>query len=130
VDVRRATELDIAAIQTFWGELDSTDPEFNCLGRVPNDAVLLGYLKEPRAIAIAEDSGIVAVDLFNLDTGYVWITAVLRERFDEAMPALLRHEMEWTGVAPWGPVTTVAMLNRYLALGCVEDENGDVRWAR
>ena len=129
VTVRRASEADIAAITTFWEDLDSSDREFNCLRKIPSEEILLGYVKEPRAIAIAEDEGIVAVDLFNLSTGYVWITAVLRERFDEVMPLVLRQEQEWTGVAPWGPVDTVAMLKRYLAIGCVEDSDGNVRWA-
>ena len=50
---------------------------------------------------IAEiDGKIVALDVFNLETGLSDFTFAEREHFDAAMPALYRQEQAWTGMAP------------------------------
>lgn len=130
MNLRLATTDDIKSIVTFMESLDAIDPHFNCWhGHRPNATHVEFWLREPQAIAIAENAGIIGFDLFNLETGHSNITVVAREDFITVVPALMRFEQSLTGKVPWGPVTSVPLLELYVANGFAEDpETGFIHW--
>ena len=129
--VRRATPADVDAIRAFWSAMDAADPSSNCWepGRIPSETLLRHWFRDPRAIAVAEDqSGLAGIDLFEMDSGLTWLTAVTPERLGEVIPLIMRQEMAWTGFVPWGPAPESASLRKLYVAAGFEEGSGYLHW--
>jgi hypothetical protein len=127
MDVRLATPDDLDAIVDFIESQHANDPTFNCWSRKPERVHIEFWIRES-TIALAENNGILGLDLFE-DTGLSNITVVSRDNFSEVVPALARFEQSVTGKVPFGPVSSVPLLQLFLSVGFREDEDtGLIHW--
>lgn len=127
MDVRLATPDDLDAIVDFIEAHHASDPTFNCWSRKPERTHLEWLMREWK-IALCEDGGIIGLDVFN-ESGETNITVVSRDNFSEVVPALARFEQSVTGKVPFGPVSSVPLLQLFLSVGFREDEDtGLIHW--